>query len=193
MKEYLTTFRAAVFALAVALAAQFGGAAFAQTVTQQPQFAAPRTVLDLGNGPTELMPLLGNGFVFTSQGSGIGSGTTTTVTLTATPTVPPCIGCSISGGTLTASSHVTAFNGTTTITTDTSQTVAASTPLSWGAACPVSTQAAPLQPSAAFLMLPLSAIDPFARGVPLFTGARVCAYGGTGPGLQFVNFAIGAH
>lgn len=175
-----------------ALLALLPGVAFAQTVTQQPQFVAPRAVLDLGNGPLEIMPLTGNAGIFTSQGSGVGSGTTTSITLTATPAIPPCVGCGISGGTLVASSIVTAYNGTTGITTNTSQTVAASTPLAWGAACPVSTQTAPVQPSAAMALLQAGVSDVLA-GVPFYTIARLCAYGASGPGMQFVTFPQGAH
>lgn len=188
----LSYIRAGLLGALACVAALLPGGAAAQTVVQLPLFAAPRAFVDLGNGPTEIKALLGNGMVATSSGSGIGSGSTTTITLTATPAIPPCIGCSISGGTLTASSHVTAYNGTTGITTDTSQTVAASTPLSWGAACPaVNAQSGmPVQPAG-------QGVVPMQAGVgadlPLFTEARICVYGANGPGFQFINFAIGAH
>lgn len=181
-----------IYAALLGMLALFASPAFAQVVSQQPLFVAPRTVLDLGNGPLEIKALTGSGGIFTSQGSGVGSGTTTSITLTATPAVPPCIGCAISGGTLVASSIVTAYNGTTGITTNTSQTVAASTPLSWGAACPVSTQTTPVQPPASSLMAFLQVGQP-PGDIPLYTLSRICAYGATGPGMQFVTFAIGAH
>lgn len=195
MKDFRTTLRNALLgALALLAFLLPSEGALAQAVVQMPQFVAPRTVLDLGNGPLEVMPLVGNAGIFTSQGSGLGSGTTTTVTLTATPTIPPCIGCAISGGTLVASSIVTAFNGTTTITTNTSQTIGASTPLAWGAACPVSTQAAPVQPPTSASMAFLQAgVNDVLAGVPFYTLARLCAYGATGPGMQFVSFPQGAH
>lgn len=182
--------RAALFAFAVGALSLMPYVAQAQVVSQQPLFAAPRAVLDLGNGPTEIKALTGSGAVFTSQGSGIGSGSTTSITLTATPTIPPCVGCAISGGTLIASSIVTAFNGTTTITTNTSQTVAASTPLSWGAACPAVNAQSGVPPQS----FPSYLLQAGVLGdLPLFTLARVCVAGLTGPGMQFVNFAIGAH
>lgn len=177
--------------LIAALLALLPAAAFAQTVTQQPQFVAPRAIVDLGNAPLEVLPITGNGGIFTSQGSGVGSGTTTSITLTATPTTPPCIGCFISGGTLIATSIVTAFNGTTTITTNTSQTVAASTALTWGAACPVSTQAAPNNGPLPPMALLQTTFPPW--GFPVSGLSRVCAYGATGPGMQFATFPIGAH
>lgn len=191
MKEFVSKLRAALAVAALALAFMLpseGG--LAQTVTAQPQFAAPRAVLDLGNGPTEIKLLSGSAGVFTSQGSGIGSGTTTTITLTATPAIPPCVGCSISGGTLTTSSHVTAYNGTTGITTDTSQTVAASTPLAWGAACPAVNVQSGMPPQGYSVYAMQAGV---LGDLPLFTAARVCLAGLNGPGGQFVSFAIGAH
>lgn len=171
--------------LIAALLALLPGVAFAQTVVQLPIYTQnnPGQVVDLGNGPLELRVLQGNAQIATSQGSGVGSGSTTSITLTATPAIPPCIGCSISGGTLTTSSHVTAFNGTTTITTDTSQTVAASTPLSWGAACPTTWDGRPVMQ-----------IQAGSGGdLPLYTAARVCASGQYAPGAVLLPFAIGAH
>jgi hypothetical protein len=137
--DYLTKIlrTAAAFVAALTIAALLPEASLAQVVTQQPQFAAPRAVLDLGNGPTEIMPLLGNGFVFTSSGSGLGSGTTTAITLTATPTVnPPCVGCQITGSGITGTTLITAYNGTTGITVNTSQTISASTPACVGRGVP---------------------------------------------------------
>lgn len=189
--KHLSTLRLLAFAF-VALALL--SPATAQVVTQQPQFVAPRTVLDLGNGPTEIRVLTGSMGLFTSQGSGVGSGTTTAVTLTATPAVPPCVGCILSGVGVTSGTKVTAYNGTTGITTDTSQTIGASTALAWGAACPVSTMAAPVQPAASFLMAMLQPGQPApGADTPLYTQARICAYGANGPGAQLLSFPIGAH
>lgn len=178
--------------LIAALLALVPGIALAQSaVTQQPLFVAPRTVLDMGNGPLEVQLITGSAGFFTSQGSGVGSGTTTAITLTATPPVPPCVGCAISGAGITGTTLVTAYNGTTGITVNTSQTIGASTPLSWGAACPVSTQTTPVQPPTTSLMAMLQA--GVGGAVPFGTGARLCSFGAYGPGAQFVTFTIGAH
>lgn len=165
----------------------------AQTVTQQPQFVAPRTVLDLGNGPQELKILTGSAGIFTSQGSGVGStsGSSTALTLTATPVTAPCVGCILSGTGITSGTTVSAFNGTTTITMSSAMTVSASTAIAWGAACPVSTQSAPAVPAASFLMALVAA--GVGGDFPFNTQARMCAYGATGPGAQLLSFTIGAH
>lgn len=174
--------------LIAALLALLPGVALAQSVVQQPQFVAPRAVLDMGNGPLEIQLINGNAGFFTSSGSGVGSGTTTAITLTATPTTPPCVGCLISGGGIAAGAIVTAYNGTTGITTSTSQTVASSSALSWGAACP----AAP-PPQSSVLALLQAGIQPAQTGAPFYTEARLCAYGAAGPGAQFLSFPFGAH
>jgi hypothetical protein len=160
-------------------------ASFAQVVTQIPVFISPNAgvTTDLGNGPMELKAVLGNAMIGTSQGSGVGSGTTTSITLTATPAVPPCIGCLISGVGVTSGTTVTAYNGTTGITTNTSQTIAASTALSWGAACPAT--------YTGFAAMPLQAgVTP---DLPMYTQARVCAYAQNAAGAQVMPFPIGAH
>lgn len=189
--KFSHSIRAVLFAALAFMFAAAPGAA--QTVTVQPNFVAPRTVLDMGNGPMEIMPITGNAAFFTSSGSGVGStsGSSTALTLTAVPATAPCVGCQISGTGITSGTTVSAY-AATSITLSAAMTVASSTALAWGAACPVSTQSAPVQPSASYLMMLLqAAVQPF--GVPLYTQARVCAYGGNGPGMQFVNFAIGAH
>jgi hypothetical protein len=193
--RFSNTLRASLLAFVAML---FASEAYAQVVVQQPQFVAPRTVVDLGNGPTEILPLVGNGFIFTSQGSATGTAAgSTALTLTATPAVPPIVGgfitCNVpTNCTIPASTTVTAYNGTTGVTLSASSTITAAV-VNFGAACPVSTQASPVTPSASFLMLPVQVNEPFIYGVPFFTQARMCAYGGAGPGLQMVNFAIGAH
>lgn len=179
----------------LALAALVPGLAFAQTVTQQPVFVAPRTVVDLGNGPTEVLAILGNGAVFTSQSSGVGQtaggASATLLTLTATPTTVPCVGCILSGTGITSGTTATAYDGGLKVTMSTALSVATSTTVSWGAACPVSSQTTPVQvPQSSLLALIQAAVSP---ALPFYTQARVCAYGVTGPGMQMVNFAIGAH
>lgn len=175
-------FRAASVALAL-LALPIG--AKAQTVTQQPQFAAPRTVLDVGNGPTEFRMITGSMAVFTSSGSGTGStsGSSTNLTLTAVPSTPPFVGAIISGTGITSGTTVASYNGVTTLGLSAAMTVASGTAVSWGAACP----AAP--PSNALALIQASV----GADLPFYTQARVCAYGGTGPGGQFTTFPVGAH
>jgi hypothetical protein len=172
------------FSAALLVALMPFSAALAQTVVQVPSNINAGVVADLGNGPTEVRMLQGNMGLFTSQGSGIGSGSTTTITLTASAAAnPPCVGCLISGTGVTSGTTVTAFNGTTTITTNTSQTIAASTALSWGKACPSAPPSAPLA-------LVQAAVG---SDLPMYTQARVCAYGGNGPGGLYTQYAIGAH
>lgn len=183
MKTVFSMLRVAAAALALFLPVH---QAFAQTVTQQPQFVAPGTVLDAGNGPLEFRVLTGSTSIFTSQGSGIGStaGSSTALTLTATAAAnPPCVGCSISGTGITAGTTVAAFNGTTGVTLSAAMTVAASTAIAWGKACP----APPPTNPAAFVQAAVGADMPF------YTYARICMYGATGPGAQFLSFPIGAH
>jgi hypothetical protein len=170
----------------LALAAAFSEPALAQTVVQVPTVVASNTVVDLGNGPTEIRTLQGNMGLFTSQGSGVGStsGSSTTLTLTATAAAdPPCVGCIISGTGITSGTTVAAFNGTTGITLSAAMTVAASTALAWGQACPTT------QPSNPMALVQAAVGSDF----PMYTQARVCAYGNRGPGALISQFAIGAH
>lgn len=175
-------------ALAALLALLPSEGALAQSVTALPVYINNNIaqVYDFGNGPLELRMLQGSAQIGTATGAGVGSGTTTAITLTATPAVPPCVGCSISGGTLTSSSHVTAYNGTTGITTDTSQTVAASTPLSWGAACPTT-------PGGTGNVTVAQVQAGVGNDMPLYTGARICGWAQYGVGGVVLPFAIGAH
>lgn len=197
MKDFLSSLRLSVLALAVALVALVPIASEAQTVVAQPNFAAPRTVVDLGNGPTEILPIAGNGFLFTQFGTAVGTapGTTALTLTTSQAANPPCVGCVVTcpspvNCTIPASTTVAAFNGTTLITLSAAATITAAS-VNFGQLCPVSTQAAPVQPSA-FGMAPIqSGSDQ--RGIPLYTAGRACVYGGIGPGLQFANFPIGAH
>ena len=177
-----TMFRAASVALALLALPQIANA---QTVTQQPSFVAPRTVLDVGNGAVEFKMLTGSMAIFTSQGSGVGStiGSSTSLTLTAVPATAPCVGCIISGTGITSATTVASYNGVTTIGLSAAMNVASSITVSWGAACPTT------QPTQ-----PVALVQAGVGGdIPFYTQARVCAYGGTGPGGQFVTFPIGAH
>jgi hypothetical protein len=173
------------FLRALILAALLPAAALAQVVTQLPVAVSGNSVVDLGNGPTELKIVQGNALLFTMQGSGVGStsGSATLLTLTGTPTTPPCVGCVISGTGITSGTTVSAFNGTTSVTLSAAMTVAASTPVAWGAACPSSIGAVPSVPIRAAV----------GGDWPLYTQARVCAAASYGPGAALLPFAIGAH
>ncbi len=168
----------------LALAAALSEPALAQTVVQVPTNVATRTVVDLGNGPTEIRVLGGNMGLFTSQSSGVGStsGSATLLTLTATPLTVPCTGCIISGTGITSGTTVSAYSGVS-VTLSAAMTVASSTAVAWGAACPSAPPSAPL----ALVQAAVGA------DLPMYTQARVCAYGGTGPGATITQFAIGAH
>lgn len=178
--KMVNMFRAALVA---ALVLPF--AASAQVVTQLPQFTASGRVTDLGNGPTEIRMLGGSLGFFTAQGSAIAStsGSSTTLTLVASPLTAPCGGCIISGAGITTGTTVTAFVPPVTLTMSSAMTVAAGTAVAWGGACPVAPPTAPL----ALVQAGVGA------DLPFYTQARVCAYGGTGPGGTYLPFAIGAH
>ncbi len=179
-----------LLALAALFAVALPEAALAQVVTQLPVFVNPNPsagATDLGNGPMEIKIVAGAAMLGTSQGSGVGStsGSSTTLTLTATPPTPPCVGCIISGTGVTPGTTVTAFNGTTTVTLSAAMTVAASTPLAWGAACPT-TATVPV-------MSLTTGATQGATDYPLYTYARVCGYGQNTAGAQLLTFPIGAH
>lgn len=180
MKSFRTYVLAGLLALALLAAPKVE----AQTVTQQPQFTAARTVTDLGNGPLELRMLGGSMGIFTSSSSGVGStsGSSTTLTLTATPTTAPCVGCIISGTGITSGTTVASTTGPT-IVMSAAMTVASSTAVAWGAACPSA-------PPTSALALVQAAVG---ADLPFYTQARICTYGGTGPGGTYLTFAIGAH
>jgi hypothetical protein len=195
MKDYLLN---AMRALAVAVAALLPVSAHAQTVVKQPQFIQNQQWADLGNGPLDIQPVEGNGAVYSALGTGVGStsGSSTTLTLTATPAIAPLVGGLISGAGITSGTTVSAFNGTTTITLSAAMTVAASTPIAWGAACPAATAAnVPGTPPAANAQLgaPLNLRSGIGSTYPLYTQARLCAYGAQQNGFSFLSFAIGAH
>jgi hypothetical protein len=163
MKKFLTAFLFLLCTYATV---------FAQNATTWPQVAITTSVFDFGNGPLQIRVVRGSPFIFASQGSGTGStaGSSTTLTLTSTPATPPCIGCLITGTGITAGTTVVAYNGTTGITLSAAMTVAASTPLNWGAACP-STYTSPYYVQG----------SPQADYWPLYTTARVCGISPGGP------------
>ncbi len=173
-------------AASVALALLAPLSAKAQTVTQLPQFVAPSSRIDLGNGPVEIRMLTGQMQLTTSQASGVGQtsggGSSTSVILTAVPSTPPLVGALISGTAITSGTTVSAYT-LTTITLSAAMSVATSTTLSWGAACPATATAT----SVALVQAGVGG------DLPLYTQARICGYGGNGPGGQFLPFAIGAH
>ena len=174
-------------------------AANAQTVTRQPFFAATNSWVDLGNGPLELMPIEGSSIAYASSGTATSTAVSASVTMTlsAVPAVSPCVGCIISGTGITSGTTVAAYNGGTgVITLSAAMTVANGTAVSYGAACP--TSGIPTAPSAAgnSLSAPLNlraGVEPFTAGIPLYSQARLCLYGGQQQGGTVVTFAIGAH
>lgn len=162
--------------------------ASAQVVTQLPVYLDNSGVVyDFGNGPLEIRTMNGNAGIFTSSGTGVGStsGSSTTLTLTATAAAnPPCVGCVISGTGITSGTTVAAFNGTTTVTLSAAMTVAASTALAWGVACPTS--------GAGQKQMLIQPGQP-AGDIPLYTQARVCGVSQYNAGATILPFAIGAH
>ena len=179
--KFVAKFRAALAALVLLTPLP----ALAQTVVQVPSAVTAHNVFDLGNGPTELRVLQGNMGVFTAQSTGTSGNATsssTALTTTATPATPPCVGCIISGTGITSGTTVSATSGTS-ITLSAAASVATATTLSWGAACPGAPPSAPLA-------LIQAAVG---SDLPMYTQARVCAYGGNGPGALYAQFAIGAH
>ena len=150
--------------------ASLSSPASAQTAITLP--IAANAVADLGNGPIKVRMVAGNASIFTSQGSGTGStsGSSTALTLTGTPATPPIVGGLISGTGITSGTTVTAYNGTTGITLSAAMTVASSTPVAWGAACPSSAGSAPVIQA-----------SPQADYYVMYTQARVCGVSPGGP------------
>lgn len=177
--------------LIVALLALLPGIAFAQSAAKQPNFVANNAWVDVGNGPVDVLSVQGNGNVYTRGSSAVAStsGSSTTLTLTATPTYAPCVGCVISGTGITAGTTVAAFNGTTTVTLSAAMTVAASTTVYYGVACP--TSGAP--PVNASMSPPVAMTSGMSRAIPLYTYARVCAYGAGQAGYSLVTLPIGSY
>lgn len=187
MKKFLVKLRAAAVALAAFAAMLVPEGALAQVVTALPIYTQNNVgqIIDLGNGPTELRVVQGNAQIWTMQGSGVGStsGSATLLTLTATPATPPCVGCIISGAGVTSGTTITAYGGGLTATLSAAMTVAAATPLAWGAACPASLGSIPA-------MLVQAGVG---NDLPMYTQARVCASAQFGAGATLLPFAIGAH
>ncbi len=169
------------------------GIALAQTAIKQPYAIGSNAWVDLGNGPTEVLPVEGNGNLYTSGSTGVGStsGSSTALTLTATPTFPPCVGCVISGTGITAGTTVTATS-TTSVTLSAAMTVASSTALAWGVACPTS-GAPPVNASISAPINMRATAGVAATGYPIYSGARVCGFGGAQSGATVLSFPIGAH
>lgn len=192
MKDYLLNLsRAAFLAIAALVASLVPEGALAQVVTPLPAYISINTVYDFGNGPTELRTLLGNAWVWTSQGSGAGStsGSSTQLTLDAVPTTPPCVGCIISGAGITSATTVSSYDGVTKIGLSAAMTVAAHAAIAWGAACPSYASLGGLAPTP---NIPLQAGNA-SSDLPLYTQARVCGLSNNGPGATVLPFAIGAH
>jgi hypothetical protein len=177
--------------LLVALLAVVPGIAFGQSAQKQPFFVATNTWVDFGNGPLEILPIEGNSVLFSRGSTGVGStsGSSTTLTLTATPTYAPCVGCVISGSGITAGTTVSAFNGTTGITLSAAMTVASSTTLYWGVACPTS-GAPPVNASISGAMAMRTATQP--GRYPVYSSARLCGFGGSQGGGSVLAFPIGS-
>lgn len=203
--RFLNTVRAALFSAVVALAAFLPSHADAQTAAKQPQFIASNTWVDLANGPIEVLLVEGSAVAYTSGGNGTGtSAGTTALTLSATPAVAPCVGCIVTCAptntaacTIPANTTVTAYNGTTGVTTSASTTVTAAS-LVWGAACPAAGSGIPPAPSATgnSLSAPLNiraAAGPLGgTAMPMYSTARVCLYGAQQQGGTAITFPIGA-
>ncbi len=177
--------------LLVALLALLPGIAFSQTAVKQPYVLTNNAWTDLGNGPLEILPIEGNGALYTRGSTGVGStsGSSTTLTLTGTPTFPPCVGCVISGTGITAGTTVTVFNGTTTITLSAAMTVASSTALAWGVACPTS-GSPPLNAATSSPINMRASASP--TRFPVYSSARLCGYGGAQGGASLLAFPIGS-
>jgi hypothetical protein len=180
-------------ALAALVAIALPEGALAQVVSQQPKFVAPLAWLDVGNGPTEVLPLNGNGKLYSRMGTATSTAVSasTTMTLAATPTYAPCVGCVISGTGITAGTTVAAYNGTTGITLSAAMTVANNTVVSFGVACPTSGVPTPGDTSYS-PPLELRAGSERTIGIPFYSYARLCAYSDTQAGLTFATFPIGA-
>lgn len=172
------------------LLAALPSAALAQSAAKQPQFVSNGAWVDLLNGTASVMSAQGNGNVYMRGSSAVGStsGSSTTLTLTGTPTYAPCVGCIISGTGITAGTTVAAFNGTTTVTLSAAMTVAATTTVYYGVACP--TSGAPPNNAATS---PAVQIVSGGRAIPLYSYARICAYGGSQAGWTALTFPVGAY
>ncbi len=168
--------------------------AFAQTAIKQPYAIGNNAWVDIGNGPTEILPVEGTGILYTFGSTGVGStsGSSTALALTALPTFSPCVGCVISGTGITAGTTVSATSGTS-VTLSAAMTVASSTALAWGVACPTSGSPPTTANISAPINMRATAGNATAGGFPLYTEARVCGYGGAQAGITVLSFPIGGH
>jgi len=187
--------------------------AYAQTSDKSPRFIQNQQWVDLGNGPAEILPIEGNGTVYSSGSGGVAtSAGTTAMTLSVAPALAanfPLVGAvitcaasnTVSPCTIPAATTITAFNGTTGITTS-ANTTTTSANVVWGAACPAATgvNVPGVNPDTlSGLLGPLSSpwpqrYNPSSNaGAPFYTTARLCAYGGFQNGFTFAQFPIGAH
>jgi len=176
--------------LLVALLALLPGIAFGQTAVKQPYFTATNAWTDYGNGPLEILPIEGNGNLYTRGSTGVGStsGSSTALTLTAIPTYPPYVDCVISDTGITAGTTVSATSGTS-VTLSAAMTVASSTALAWGVACPTSgTPPVNASISAPINMRATASVTRF----PVYSSARLCGYGGAQGGVSTLAFPIGS-
>lgn len=190
MKDYLLTVVRAVAVAAMIAAASLlsSGKADAQAVIAQPTYVdGGGAVTDFGNGPLRFQAITGQAMLFTSSFGQIGtSAGTTALTLAATAAAnPPCVGCAIScvngplapACSIPAGTTVTAFNGTTGITTSVATTVTAAQ-VNWGMACP--TTAAGVKP----------ALLGSGMNLPFWTTARIC--GASAAGQAGASIAVSA-
>lgn len=191
MKDYFKTVaRAVAIAAIIAAASIFSGNANAQAVIAQPSYVdGGGAVTDFGNGPLRFQGLTGSAMLFTSSFGQVGtSAGTTALTLAATAAAnPPCVGCAIScvNGPLAAAcsvpagTTVTAFNGTTGITTSVATTVTAAQ-VNWGMACPATASPASVRP----------AMIGSGMNFPFWTTARIC--GAAAPGQAGAQLSVSA-
>lgn len=177
--------RIAALSLLAAVSFLLPALAQAQVVTQLPISMTRGTVTDFGNGPLRFKAITGQAALFTSSASGVGTsaGTTTFTLAVSAAANPPCIGCYITCNTavtctIPANTTITAFNGTTGITTSVATTVTAQS-VSWGVACPSS------------LGTNKSALLGAANDMPFWTQARICGTTAPGqPGAQVLTSAV---
>lgn len=199
--------KAALFGVLALFVAMLPDCALAQSGAKQPAFVQNQQWADLGNGPFDILPTEGNGTVYTSGGGAGVTGTSaasTALTLSGTPAVAPCVGCVITCDptntavcTIPAATTVTAYNGTTGVTTSVATTTTAAK-LTYGAACPAAT--APNVPGVSpgtvpSLSPPLmlrAGASADVNAFPLYSVARICLYG-LQNGLTALYFPIGAH
>lgn len=178
--------------LAALFAVVLPEAAPAQTFVQRPLFVQSQQWYDLGSGPLEVAIAEGNAFVMSAVASATGStsGSSTTLTLTAVPQVAPLVGAPISGTGITAGTTVAAYTaGTAVITLSAAMTVAAGTAITYGTACPATGNPGVGQGGGMNIR---AGTQGGLSNYPLYTTAKICAYGSYQGGAQLLTFPIGA-